>query len=203
MKELDIDPRAKGLIFDLDGTLADTMPAHYLAWKSACKSFGIDYPIDLFLKLAGVTLIDTAKIINQIYGTNIDPAVLGEAKENAFIKTIPITKPIEPVAALVKKYYGILPMAIGTGGSHDIAWETLKTIGLKKYFKILIGAEDITKCKPDPETFLKGAALMNVEPEFCQVFEDGKLGLQAARDGLMIATDVTPYYVSRVGCEVL
>ncbi|MDP4185045.1 MAG: beta-phosphoglucomutase family hydrolase [Bacteroidota bacterium] len=203
MKKLDINPKAKGLIFDLDGTIADTMPAHYRAWRDACKHFGIDFSTDLFIELAGIPLIPTAKKLNEIFGTNIDPEELGYRKENAFMKTIPLTRPIEPVVSIIRKYYGILPMAVGTGGSRDIAWQTLEAVGVSQYFEILVGAEDIKNPKPHPETFLRCAEQIGVQPEYCEVFEDGKLGLQAARTANMISTDVTPYYEITIGEEVL
>ena len=98
--------------------------------------------------------------------------------------------PIEPVIALVQKYYGKIPMSVGTGGHREAVEKTLEIIGLRKYFDILVTANDVTKFKPHPETFLRCAELMNVAPADCEVFEDGDLGIEAARRAGMIATDV-------------
>jgi beta-phosphoglucomutase-like phosphatase (HAD superfamily) len=104
--------------------------------------------------------------------------------------------PIEPVIALVQKYYGKMPMSVGTGGHREAVEKTLEIIGLRKYFDILVTANDVTKHKPHPETFLRCAELMNVAPAECEVFEDGDLGIEAARRAGMIATDVRGWYDS-------
>jgi len=104
--------------------------------------------------------------------------------------------PIEPVIALVQKYHGKMPMSVGTGGHREAVEKTLEIIGLRKYFDILVTANDVTKHKPHPETFLRCAELMNVAPAECEVFEDGDLGIEAARRAGMIATDVRGWYDS-------
>ena len=104
--------------------------------------------------------------------------------------------PIEPVTALVQKYYGKIPMSVGTGGHREAVEKTLEITGLRKYFDILVTANDVTNYKPHPETFLRCAELMNVAPSECEVFEDGDLGIEAARRAGMIATDVRSWYDS-------
>ena len=100
---------------------------------------------------------------------------------------------IEPVFKIVKENHGKLPMALGTGEYREIALVNIRITGLDRYFDKIVTADDVTKSKPDPETFLKCAALINVPPEFCQVFEDGGAGLEAARRAGMIVTDVRPF----------
>jgi HAD superfamily hydrolase (TIGR01509 family) len=85
-------------------------------------------------------------------------------------------------------------MAVGTGGSRRLSLKTLEIIGLKGYFDILVTSEDVSNFKPHPDTFLKCAELMGVAPSDCEVFEDGILGLQAARSAGMMVVDVTEYY---------
>ena len=116
MQEIPIYPGVKGLIFDLDGTIADSMPAHFIAWRDTCKKHGINFTIDLFSELAGIPLYPTVERLNKIFGTNLDPVLLGEEKEDIFRATVTQTKIIEPVADIIHKYHGILPMAVGTGG---------------------------------------------------------------------------------------
>jgi HAD superfamily hydrolase (TIGR01509 family) len=93
-------------------------------------------------------------------------------------------------------------MAVGTGGYKRLAWKSLEILGLDKYFEILVSSEDVTHPKPHPETFLKCAELLGVEPEFCQVFEDGDLGIQAANAAGMMSTLVTEYYEVTIGKEL-
>ncbi|MGQ1889880.1 HAD family hydrolase [Thermophagus sp. OGC60D27] len=196
MSIISIDPETKGLIFDLDGTIADTMPAHFKAWRKTCKPYGIDFTKELFMQLAGIPLYKTVEKLNKIYGTNMDPQKVGDEKEDLFKITLSQTKAIEPVAEIILRYHGTLPMAVGTGGQRSIAIDTLKAVGMDKYFDIIVSSDDITHPKPHPETFLKCARLMEVDPISCQVFEDGVLGMQAARKAGMKVTDVNKYFVT-------
>jgi beta-phosphoglucomutase family hydrolase len=200
--ELDIDPRVKGLIFDLDGTIADTMPIHYIAWKNAAARYGIDFTVELFAQLAGVPLYPTVEKLNKLFGKNIDPKEMGDAKELEYEQNMDKIEPIEPVIALIRKYHGKLPMSVGTGGLTRIAWKTLEIVDVDKYIDIVVSSEDVIHYKPHPETFLRCAELMGVEPSACQVFEDGMLGIQAAKDAGMMVTDVTAYYEVTIGKEI-
>lgn len=201
MKELDINPKAKALIFDLDGTIADTMPVHFLAYKHILSDFGIDFTPGLFATLAGVPAIETIQKLNEQFGTNMNPEETGQLKEREYEKMMHKMKPVEPVVALVKKYYGKLPMSVGTGGYHRLAWKTLEILELKDYFDILVSSEDVENAKPHPETFLKCAQKMGVDPKYCQVFEDGELGMQAAVSAGMMSTLVTDFYDVSIGLE--
>jgi beta-phosphoglucomutase-like phosphatase (HAD superfamily) len=198
-KILNVNPKAKGLIFDLDGTLADTMPIHYIAWKNAAALFGVEFTPMLFSELAGIPLYPTVERINQIFGTNIDPKVMGDIKEAEFEKNMHLTPEIKIVTDLVHKYHGILPMAIGTGGMRRLAMKTLEIVGLENYFDVVVCSEDVQNYKPHPETFLKCAELMGVNPVDCEVFEDGVLGMQAAKSAGMMVVDVTQYYEVTIG----
>ncbi len=199
MKELDINPGAKGLIFDLDGTIADTMPIHYIAWRNAAARYGIDFSVDLFAQLAGIPLYPTVERLNKLFGKNIDPKEMGDAKELEYEQNMDKIEPIEPVIALIRNYHGKLPMAVGTGGLKRLALKTLEIVGVDQYIDIVVSSEDVRHYKPHPETFLRCAELMGVEPSACQVFEDGMLGIQAAKDGGMMVTDVTEYYEVTIG----
>ncbi len=197
--KLEINPKAKGLIFDLDGTLADTMPIHYIAWKNAAASYGIDFTTELFQQLAGIPLYPTVEKLNQIFGTHIDPKEMGDIKETEFENNMHLTPEIKVVTDLVRKYHGIIPMAVGTGGMRRLAFKTLEIIGLKSYFDVLVASEDVQNYKPHPETFLKCAELMGVNPVDCEVFEDGILGMKAAETAGMMVVDVTNYYEVTIG----
>ncbi len=196
---LNINPNAKGLIFDLDGTLADTMPIHYIAWKNAAARYGIDFTTELFMELAGIPLYPTVEKLNQIFGKNIDPIEMGDRKETEFEKNMHLTPEIKIVTDLVRAYHGKIPMAVGTGGARRLALKTLETIGLKDYFEVIVSYEDVTNYKPHPETFLKCAEQMGVNPVDCEVFEDGRLGIAAAQTAGMMVVDVTEYYEVTIG----
>jgi HAD superfamily hydrolase (TIGR01509 family) len=194
----DIHPGVKGLIFDLDGTLADTMPFHFEGWKKACIKYGADIDPAFLRKHTGSPGWIIASEIIKKCGledvVTIDQIV--EEKLEQFYKVQHKVRPIEPVAAIVRKYSGKLPMAVGTGGHREAVIRTLEITDLRKYFDIIVTANDVDNFKPHPETFLKCAELMNVGPAHIEVFEDGDLGIEAARMAGMIATDVRSWYDS-------
>ncbi|MGA1976819.1 MAG: HAD-IA family hydrolase [Bacteroidales bacterium] len=194
----DINPGIKGLIFDLDGTLADTMPYHYESWKKACRKYGADIePAFLRLHTGSPGWIIASEIIKKcgLEGKVTIEQIVGEKLEQ-FHKIQHKVKPIKPVASIVKKYSGKMPMAVGTGGHREAVERTLQITGLRKYFDIIVTANDVDNFKPHPETFLRCAELMEVEPEYVEVFEDGELGIKAAEMAGMVATDVRSWYIS-------
>ena len=196
--EYDIQPGTKGLIFDLDGTLADTMPYHFEGWRKACLKYGADIDTDFLRKHTGSPgWIIADEIIKKC---NLDQSVTKEQimdeKLHEFFKIQHLAKPIDPVVDIVKKYHGKLPMAVGTGGHRQAVERTLVLTGLRKYFEIIVTANDVDNFKPHPETFLRCAELMNVDPAHIEVFEDGEQGLEAARMAGMIARDVRTWYDS-------
>lgn len=202
MKELKINPKAKALIFDLDGTLADTMPVHFWAYKNILREFGIDFTPEIFAQLAGIPAVGTIVKLNEMFGTNMNAEEVGHFKEAEYEKIMHKMKPIFPVVELAKKYHGVLPMAVGTGGYKRLAWKTMEICGLDKYFDILVSTEDVTRPKPFPDTFLKCAERMGVNPAVCEVFEDAQLGIEAAKAAGMMATLVTDYYDVTIGNEI-
>ena len=191
--QIEIDPKAKALIFDVDGTLADTMPVHYRTWQEICNMHNFEYPKELFYELAGIPTLKIISILNKKLGCNLEPVSTEKMKRELYIKRINEVVAIKPVVDIVNKYYGKLPMALGTGSNRIVNMHTIKAIGVEGCFDVMVTAEDVTNHKPAPDTFLKCSKEMNVFPEFCQVFEDGKQGLEAARSAGMIVTDVMPY----------
>jgi beta-phosphoglucomutase family hydrolase len=196
--QYDIKPGVKGLIFDLDGTLADTMPYHFEGWRKACLKYGADMDTD-FLRLhtGSPGWIIASEIIKKcgLNGSVTAEQIMNE-KLDQFHKVQHMVKPIEPVAEIARKYFGKLPMAVGTGGHRQAVERTLEITGLRDYFDIIITANDVDNFKPHPETFLKCAELMNVDPSSIEVFEDGELGIEAALSAGMIVTDVRSWYNS-------
>jgi HAD superfamily hydrolase (TIGR01509 family) len=173
-----------GYIFDLDGTLVDSMPLHYRTWDAALRMFGMTeaLDVDLFYSLGGVNSQGVAAVFGKRYGLRLDPDEVMRVKEAMYFELIPELKRIEPVAAFAEKVAATHPVAVATGGYRDIALPALKAAKLDAIFKIIVTPADVPPgCgKPHPDMFLLAAKLAGVDPEKCLAFEDATPGLQAA-----------------------
>ena len=202
MKELKQNPRAKGLIFDIDGTICDTMPVHFLAWRQTAAEQGIEFTPELFVEVTGIPALQTSEYLKDKFSADFDEVEFTRLKEERFEQNMHLAKPIEPVIKIIRENKGKLPMVCGTGGSQYLAWKTLEIAGVKDCFEHVVAAEDVVNHKPYPDTFLKAAELIGVQPSDCEVFEDGQLGLQAAETAGMMFVDVTDYYEVTIGREL-
>lgn len=183
----------KAFIFDLDGTLADTMPLHYRACQIVCNEHGFDFPEDYFYKEAGKPTLEVFRNLVEMLGKNIDGNILGQLKEEKFLELIPTVKPLQIVSELARAHKGKIPMAIGSGGQRYSVELTLEVIGFSGFFDSIVSCDDVSKHKPHPDTFLKAAQEMGVDPEHCVVFEDGDPGIQAAKNAGMMYVDVREF----------
>jgi beta-phosphoglucomutase family hydrolase len=188
-----LDPRAKALIFDIDGTLVDTMPVHLVAWMQASSKHGFPFDEATFYRLAGMPARRIVESIALERGLSIDPVTVAADKEAGFVRLMSTARAFPEVEEVVRRCHGRLPMSLGTGGVREVAWKTVRAAGLGAYFEILVSSEDVLHHKPAPDTFLQCARLMGVEPRDCQVFEDADLGLEAAARAGMMACDVRPF----------
>lgn len=188
-----VHPEVKALIFDLDGTLSDSLPVHLATWNIVAKKYGFVFDPQILVEMTGRPTIEFAKKVVEQYGLSADPNEIMLLKQTSFWDLAHLLEPIDKVVSIVKEYYGRLPMSVGTGAGRKSTQVQLETLGLLKYFDAIVTAEDVTSHKPKPETFLECARLMGVEPQFCQVFEDGDLGITAAEKAGMKVTDVRPH----------
>jgi beta-phosphoglucomutase family hydrolase len=171
-----------GYIFDLDGTLVDTMPLHYRAWDEAMRSVGLKCPLDeeLFYSLGGVPTLKVAELIARHYGLTIDPHAVFEHKETMFRALQKDAKLIEPVVAFARTVAATHPVSVASGGPRDIVRGMLELVGLAPLFPVVVTPEDVIHGKPAPDMFLLAAKKMGVEPARCLVFEDAEPGMRAA-----------------------
>lgn len=182
---LDIPDRGfGGYIFDLDGTLIDSMPVHYLAWDRAMREAGGPGRLDedLFYSLGGVPTRRVAELMGEHYGLAVDPEAVYHRKEQYYLELLPAVKLVEPVVAIARRMAGKFPIAIATGGTPDVALPSLEATGLTGLFEIIITPHDVGpgRGKPAPDMFLLAAERMGVAPRECVVFEDAEPGVQAA-----------------------
>jgi beta-phosphoglucomutase-like phosphatase (HAD superfamily) len=190
----------KGFIFDLDGTLADTMPSHYRAWTTVGQRYGFSLPEDQFYKLGGVP---TAKIAQQLVtaaGLDVDPLRVAQEKEQAYVTGLfgsSTVLAIAPVLELARRHRAEGPMAVASGGLRHLVDRTLAALGIGDWFAAVVSAEDTARHKPEPDVFLEAARRIGVAPADCTVYEDTDIGLEAARRAGMRGVDVRPLYVHR------
>lgn len=189
---LPIPDHIRGLIFDCDGTIADTMPLHYQAWAAALGSYGADFPEAMFYDMAGIPTVRIIELLNERHGYKLPVSESAELKEKLFVELIPQVAPIEPVVRIVNEYTGKLPMAVATGGTRAICRKTLEALGLYDRFVAVVTADDVRHGKPAPDIFLEAARQLSVEPALCYAFEDADLGVQSAMAAGMVVVDIRP-----------
>jgi HAD superfamily hydrolase (TIGR01509 family) len=177
-------------LFDCDGTIADSMPLHYAAWKTALAEWNCPFPEDLFYSWGGIPVPEVVAMLNKKYGLSMPIKEVGERKEQLYIESLPHLKAVPEVLDVIESEYGRIPFAVVSGSTRESVTATLNTLGLLDKFPVLVCAEDYKKSKPNPEPFLVGAAKLGVEPKFCLVFEDTDTGIDAATAAGMASVKV-------------
>lgn len=192
-------PGTRGLIFDCDGTLADTMPTHYRAWTAMLGRHGIPFPEPRFYELGGVPTAKIIRILSAETGVPVrDVDAMVRDKEETFLTMLGEVRPVGPVYAIGRDHRHVLPMAVASGGYRDVVERTLQVIGVEEWFRAVVCAEDTPRHKPEPDVFLEAARRLYVPPEACVVFEDTDIGLEAARRAGMTGVDVRPWLPPRM-----
>jgi len=194
---IQIPSDVQGLIFDCDGTIADTMPLHYEAWSQAIQHHGHEFPEAMFYEMAGIPTARIVELLNERHGWTLPVQATADFKEKLYVEQIHRVTPIEPVVQIVKQYAGKLPMAVATGATRAICNKTLSSMDIIQHFKAIVTADDVEHGKPAPDIFLEAARRLGVPPQKCYAFEDGELGLQSARSAGMVAIDVRPMYPAK------
>ena len=180
----------KGLIFDCDGTLADTMPLHWVAWNQITSRHGIHFPEDRFYSLGGVPSRDILRLLRDEQKLDIDPLSVAKEKELAYLEIMHQVGPIHEVVAIAREHHGKVRMAVASGGIKPIIEKVLIHLGIREMFDAVVTSEDVEKQKPAPDIFIEAARRIGVEPKFCRAYEDTDLGLTAIRAAEMHAVDV-------------
>jgi HAD superfamily hydrolase (TIGR01509 family) len=190
MRAIEVPGFVKALIFDCDGTLVDSMPLHMRAWEYVILRTGGPWDFDFFFSRRGTPERKMVTLFNAQFARKLDPVEILRIKHEYFWDHAAELKAIPHVVDVVRKYHGVLPMAVASGGIVRNVNLLLESIQLKGYFDVILSADDDIKPKPAPDIFLAAARQLGVEPEYCQVFEDGDLGLEAARLAGMLSTDI-------------
>jgi len=173
--------RYAGYIFDCDGTLADSMPVHYSAWAHTVQKHGGQIPEELFYTLGGWPSRKIVVHLNELFGTSLDPDTVAEEKEQFYVEHISTIQPIPEVAAFAREVVTFAKVSVASGGVLPVVTETLKAIGLKELFPVIVTSEQVKHGKPAPDLFLEAARRMGVAPGDCLVLEDSPAGFEAAK----------------------
>ena len=191
---------ADAILFDCDGTLADTMPAHYRAWLVVTREHGLAFDEDRFYSLGGRPTGDIVATLAREAGVELDVERVVAVKERSFLGQLGRIEAITPVVDVGRRLRGRVPLAVVTGGHREVCGRILDHLGLADAFDTIVASEDTDRHKPDPDPFLEAARRLGVRPERCVVWEDSDLGLEAARRGGMAWIDVRAFHLpARVG----
>ena len=182
------------LIFDCDGTLVDTMPSHYVAWRTTLDRYGIEFAEQRFYDWGGMPAPKIVAILADEAGLDLDAPAVAHEKETEYASGLTAAEPIAPVVEIARHYRGIKPLAVATGSPRWIADHALNLVGLGDWFDVIVTAEDVEHPKPAPDTYLEAARRLGVAPADCLAFEDAPAGLQSAAAAAMDVIDVSPLY---------
>lgn len=182
--------KIKGIIFDCDGTLADTMPLHWRAWQVISKRHRLHFPEDRFYALGGVPTREILKMLGAEQQVEIDHLAVSKEKEAEYLPLIAQVEPIKAVVGIAHENAGKVPMAVASGGTAAVIDQVLRHLGIRDLFAAVVTSEDVVRQKPAPDIFLEAARRMGVPPGFCRGYEDTDLGLEAIRAAGMEAVDV-------------
>jgi len=170
----------KAYLFDCDGTIADSMPLHYVAWTKVLNEWNCDFPEEKFYAWGGMPIVDILNTLNKEQGLNMPVPELMVQKEALYFELLHELQPIPEVLEHILESHGRIPFAVVSGSARDSVEKSLETLGILDKFDTLVCAGDYTKGKPDPEPFLLAAERLGVAPEDCLVFEDTEMGIQSA-----------------------
>jgi HAD superfamily hydrolase (TIGR01509 family) len=170
----------RAYLFDCDGTIVDSMPLHYIAWKTALAEWSCTFDEGLFYSWGGKPVNEIISTLNAMQGLTMPVAVVGERKEGLYYDMLPQLKAIPEVLEHIEAQHGRIPFAVVSGGHVSSVTRSLTTVNLLDRFETIVGAEDYVNSKPAPDAFLLAAERLGVEPRDCLVFEDTELGIKAA-----------------------
>lgn len=180
----------QAVVFDLDGTLVDTMPLHHRVWVEALATVGLEFPEDLFYALGGWTTREIIKKLAEDQGKFVNIDTVAELRDLDFRRRTGELQAVPEILAAARHFHGKLPLAVATGGTRSQATSILNLLGIADLFEVLVCAEDTRHHKPHPEPFKRAADLLGVPPEACLAYEDTDAGLASARAAGMTAIDV-------------
>lgn len=180
----------RAYLFDCDGTIVDSMPLHYIAWKKALDEWNCPFDEDLFYAWGGRPVAEIVSALNKMNGLAMPVEAVSERKENLYYDLLPQLTPVSEVLEHIQDQHGRIPFAVVSGSNRESVVKSLATTHLLDKFDTIVASEDYKNSKPAPDAFLLAAKRLGVAPADCLVFEDTQLGLQAAAAAGMAAVRV-------------
>jgi len=190
-------------LFDCDGTIADSMPLHYLAWKKALGEWNCEFEERLFYEWGGMPVAEVISTLNERHGLTMPVETVSRRKESLYFELLPQLKPVPEVLEHIRAEHGRIPFAVVSGSTKESVVASLVSLKLLDRFDTFVCAGDYKKSKPDPEAFLLAAARLGVAPEDCLVFEDTEMGIQAAKAAGMASVKIPPPWERSSGSSTL
>ncbi len=179
-------------LFVCDGTIADSMPLHYLAWKQALGEWNCEFDEELFYAWGGMPVAEIISSLNARNGLNMPVETVSSRKESLYYTLLPQLKAVPEVLEHIEDRHGRIPFAVVSGSTRESVTASLASLNLLDRFDTLVCAGDYKESKPEPEGFLLAAARLGVAPRSCLVFEDTEMGIQAAKAARMASVKVPP-----------
>ena len=170
----------RAYLFDCDGTIVDSMPLHYIAWKKALAEWNCVFEEQLFYAWGGRPVTEIIAALNKRDGLNMPVDAVARRKEDLYFELLPQITAIPEVVEHIEAKHGHIPLAVVSGSRRDSVLGSLTALHLIDKFDTLVCAEDYARGKPAPDCFLVAAERLGVSPEDCLVFEDTDLGIEAA-----------------------
>ncbi|HTQ59955.1 MAG TPA: HAD-IA family hydrolase [Candidatus Solibacter sp.] len=167
-------------LFDCDGTIADSMPLHYVAWTKALGEWRCEFDEELFYAWGGMPTTKIIAALNERHGLQMPVETVAHRKEELYFELLPRLKAVPEVLEHIDAQHGRIPFAVVSGSARDSVTASLVTLHLLDRFETLVCAGEYKKSKPDPEAFLLAASKLGVAAKSCLVFEDTEMGIQAA-----------------------
>ncbi|HKN74384.1 MAG TPA: HAD family phosphatase [Candidatus Acidoferrum sp.] len=177
-------------LFDCDGTIVDSMPLHYVAWKKALDEWNCEFAEELFYAWGGRPTAEIISTLNAQHGLSMPVESVARRKEEFYFAMLPELKAVPEVLEHIEAQHGRIPFAVVSGSARDSVTASLETLKLLDRFDTLVCAGEYKKSKPDPEAFLLAASRLGVTPKSCLVFEDTEMGIQAATAAGMASVKV-------------
>jgi HAD superfamily hydrolase (TIGR01509 family) len=179
-------------LFDCDGTVADSMPLHYIAWTKSLAEWNCTFDEKLFYAWGGRPVAEIISLLNEQQRLSMQVERVASRKEDLYRELLPQLKAVPEVLEHIDAQHGRIPFAVVSGSMRESVTASLVSLRLLDRFATMVCAGEYKNSKPDPECFLLAASRLGVAPESCLVFEDTEMGIQAANAAGMASVRIPP-----------